>query len=756
MGNPLDVLGGLDDAAAYKIPCKVATTGDMTATMIGLPVIDGYQVLQYDRILVWQNTNQATNGVYAAISGAWTRTTDFSNSSAVYFGTQVLVLNGTYAYQIFSVTSPDQPNIGSSPITFAANVVVDAAAKLYADEAAASASTAAAIAMTNWGVWTTRTAFAAASIASAITGVVLVGNAAPGDADLVVMAKLASPPSPAQPWHTQTADGAWWVLAGGRIDFRLFGASTTSSDCTAAMNNAILFAASIKGQVKCPGGSYNFAGSIAVHSSGVSIEGDGQWVTTFVFTGTTFGDCFNCAISPPSISNPPLETGAIRGLTVDATARTAGSAFDIQWTFWSVTVEDVSIVNAVRGFNLYATNSVIIKNVLIQGCSDTGVYWAAPADGTFGSPLLTIADLAVNCQYAVGSNGIVLDGAVGTLDLVNFTVLDANIGMHVKNSTNSANYVPEFINCVNLVTDGMITRSLQIDGGREMYFTDCWLQNTSTPGSPAPPAGQGGNDQEAIYIDGNVGHSDTSDIRFSNCRIGNTAQRAVTLTNSARDVTFNDCLLEPGGKSSPGNWDAIFIDSGCQDIEVSNCKFATWGDPLNWRSGVYVAASTYRISVKDCQMYGVQSRLVYWLNNDSDSYCDNLVGPTPGSPGRLAKSGWSIPAEFNPFNGQTLTAAQILGGVLDLGGAPGSIAMNMPTAAAMVAALQNPFYLATVDLLFVNTTNGTITLNQGAGAPFVGNLSAPGQVAIPSTTQRFFKIVFSSTAGGSEACTIYG
>lgn len=163
MPQPLDVLGGLDDSSAYKVRCAVATTSDMTFTMIGLPVIDGYQTRLGDRILVWMNGDPVTNGIYwipagpvpvgepqPVSTGAWVRAIDFTNSDSANNGTQVLVIGGqTYAGQVF-VCNTNQPIFGITPITFSLSVLASqaetSAAAASASAAAASASAAAAAA----------------------------------------------------------------------------------------------------------------------------------------------------------------------------------------------------------------------------------------------------------------------------------------------------------------------------------------------------------------------------------------------------------------------------------------------------------------------------------------------------------------------------------------------------------------------------------------------------------------------------------
>ncbi len=60
--------------ASFKKSVVVATTG--TITLSGLQAIDGYTVLDNDRVLVKNQTAPRENGIYAARSGAWSRVPD--------------------------------------------------------------------------------------------------------------------------------------------------------------------------------------------------------------------------------------------------------------------------------------------------------------------------------------------------------------------------------------------------------------------------------------------------------------------------------------------------------------------------------------------------------------------------------------------------------------------------------------------------------------------------------------------------------
>lgn len=62
-------------------------------TLSGLQTIDGYVTLAGDRVLVNGQTDATQNGIYAAASGAWTRTSDASGLLTTSFS--VAVLNGT-------------------------------------------------------------------------------------------------------------------------------------------------------------------------------------------------------------------------------------------------------------------------------------------------------------------------------------------------------------------------------------------------------------------------------------------------------------------------------------------------------------------------------------------------------------------------------------------------------------------------------------------------------------------------------------
>jgi hypothetical protein len=51
------------------------------ASLSGLLVIDGYQTVAGDRVLLTAQSTASQNGVWVAASGAWTRPADFAHGT---------------------------------------------------------------------------------------------------------------------------------------------------------------------------------------------------------------------------------------------------------------------------------------------------------------------------------------------------------------------------------------------------------------------------------------------------------------------------------------------------------------------------------------------------------------------------------------------------------------------------------------------------------------------------------------------------
>jgi len=104
---------------AIKAPVRVATTGSNIA-LSGLQTIDGVALAAGDRVLVKDQTNATTNGLYNASTGNWTRTIDANNNSQWTTGTLVNVTAGAAnAGKTYELTAAVPIVLGASGLAFA-------------------------------------------------------------------------------------------------------------------------------------------------------------------------------------------------------------------------------------------------------------------------------------------------------------------------------------------------------------------------------------------------------------------------------------------------------------------------------------------------------------------------------------------------------------------------------------------------------------------------------------------------------------
>jgi hypothetical protein len=104
----IDTLGNIFEDVAIKAPVRAATTGAITLS--GLQTIDGVALTAGDRVLVKNQADTRTNGLYRASTGIWQRTFDVSKSTDLIDATQVGVARGTVnTGVIFALRCTDSP-----------------------------------------------------------------------------------------------------------------------------------------------------------------------------------------------------------------------------------------------------------------------------------------------------------------------------------------------------------------------------------------------------------------------------------------------------------------------------------------------------------------------------------------------------------------------------------------------------------------------------------------------------------------------
>lgn len=102
-----------NDTSSSFTSATVATTTDIALS--GLQTIDGYTLSSSDRVLVKDQTNKSTNGIYVASSGAWSRATDLDSSSEYVNYKKISVTNGTaYGGSIWFLKSNNSFVLGTT------------------------------------------------------------------------------------------------------------------------------------------------------------------------------------------------------------------------------------------------------------------------------------------------------------------------------------------------------------------------------------------------------------------------------------------------------------------------------------------------------------------------------------------------------------------------------------------------------------------------------------------------------------------
>ena len=101
-----------------KTAVRVATTGT-NITLSGLQTLDGVALNAGDRVLVKDQADQTTNGIYNASTGNWALSSDFQNNSQLAQGCLVAVAAGVANINtIWELTTANPITLGTSAITF--------------------------------------------------------------------------------------------------------------------------------------------------------------------------------------------------------------------------------------------------------------------------------------------------------------------------------------------------------------------------------------------------------------------------------------------------------------------------------------------------------------------------------------------------------------------------------------------------------------------------------------------------------------
>ncbi len=113
------IAGDPNPGLAIKAPVVVATTGS-NITLSGLQTVDGVALNAGDRVLVKDQTDATTNGIYNASTGTWTRAIDANSNDqftqGLYVASALGTNNGGHQWQL---TTANPVVLGTSTITWA-------------------------------------------------------------------------------------------------------------------------------------------------------------------------------------------------------------------------------------------------------------------------------------------------------------------------------------------------------------------------------------------------------------------------------------------------------------------------------------------------------------------------------------------------------------------------------------------------------------------------------------------------------------
>lgn len=592
------------------------------------------------------------------------------------------------------------------------------------------------------------------SFDTSVPAFVALGYAVVGDCSPMLWVKMAVAPTTPQAWQLQTLDGAWWQLSvGTTIDPRWFGASSASLDNTAAFNTAIAFAAALNGgQILVPAQTFTFTGTLVVSTANISIVGENRFGSVLNFANRAL-DCLT--VQGPSVA---LLIGGftLANLSINGSSKSGGRALLLAFGYRAV-IENLHVTNSYTGFEIFACNDVYMSNVTFQGIpggSGTnffalgptaqkptacyGIFWHGGADNNTICLQLTTYNVTVSAIYS-GADGFVWDGNAATWNGDQVTALNCRYGLWVKNSTQSASYIPEFMVMHNFNTDGMTAAGLRIDTGSAFSFTGSFIGNTSGSG------GQGNADTQGLIINPDTGFGYTRELYFTNCRIGLSKQGAAYV--AALDVKFTNCTFASGATQPDNTYPGLRIAAPSNGVIVDGCTFYLYGAPNNFKYAVQVDAGTSRVLLMGNDINTVGGLGINWQNTDANSR-NFLVSGIHSS---VDNNHLTIPAGDTVTGNYTIAAAHLVGGIYYPSGTPGAgFTATIDTAANIVAALNAPAIGHTFEVRIGNTTGQIMTLAAGTGVAIAGSTT------IAANSGRTFSFRVNNTVTGSQSVSVYG
>lgn len=115
VSNSTDRFNGVVASKAIKVPCKVATSANITLS--GTQTIDGVLCNSGDRVLVRAQTNAVENGIWIVQDTAWYRAADWDGNRDVTQGTLITAFDSAGNASQYIVETADPISIGNTAMS---------------------------------------------------------------------------------------------------------------------------------------------------------------------------------------------------------------------------------------------------------------------------------------------------------------------------------------------------------------------------------------------------------------------------------------------------------------------------------------------------------------------------------------------------------------------------------------------------------------------------------------------------------------
>ena len=386
----------VDSVAAglsWKQPFQVATTVNLT-TRSGFPVIDTYQTVAGDRILVKNQTNAAQNGIYIASSGTWAYAAD-GDTWNEYISAIGFVEYGSQLGSAWYCSAQAGGTLGTTNMVWS-NFSV-AGTYFAGTGLTLSAYT---FSITNTGV--------SANTYGSASAVPVIAVNAQGQITSATTTNIAIANTQVSGLGTMSTQNANSVaITGGTIDGTAIGATTAAAVTGTTITAGTQFTGPGTG-LTGTATSLNIGGTAANIAGGAagSLPYQSAANTTTLLAAGTNGQVLTLASGVPSWATPTVGTvtsvsgaGTVNGLTLTGTVTTTGS-LTLGGTL------DLSSPPAIGG----TTAAAITGTTITANTGFKSTYYDASGSG--GGNLRTNSGVACFQWGAGGGTNCTVDGSI--------------------------------------------------------------------------------------------------------------------------------------------------------------------------------------------------------------------------------------------------------------------------------------------------------------------------------------------------------